>query len=142
MYSILRKRKFNTLSKILFILNIPLIVLFIPLCYIYYNGMGVREPGFDLLISIIILGVYFVILFYNKNKVYLANLLLAFAFVFELRNELPFVIMMKHSETVFLEHYIIIYFVLLCIIINILSLIYSIIRFVLNKIKTDRFKSN
>lgn len=135
MYTNFRKRKFNTLSKILFILNIPLIVLFLSICYIYHNGLGVFEQGFDILVSIIIFALYFAIFFIDKNKVCLANLLLDFAIVFELRSELPLVITMQHSETVFWWHYILTYFALLCIIVNLLALIYSVIKFVLSNTK-------
>lgn len=67
MYSILPEKDNKLISKISFYLNIPLVLVYLPLFYIFNNGNGVFDSNLSFLGGIIVFVIYFLILLFIKG---------------------------------------------------------------------------
>lgn len=47
----IKNNNFNSLSKIAFLMNIPLVLLYLPICFIYSDTQGVLLQGIDFMCS-------------------------------------------------------------------------------------------
>lgn len=126
MKTMIKNNNFNSLSKIAFLMNIPLVLLYLPICFIYSDTQGVLLQGFDFILCVVLFALYFVTLLFisNNKKIIVSNLLIQTVLLYELRGELPFALLWQHSETVSLWQIVIIYYTILCILVTILDVVY------------------
>ena len=127
MKTMIKNNNFNSLSKIAFLMNIPLVLLFLPICFIYSDIQGVLLQGVDFLLCVVLFALYFVTLLFisNNKKIIVSNLLIQTVLLYELRGELPFALLWQHSETVSLWQGVIIYYTIFCILVTVMDVVYS-----------------
>lgn len=127
MKTMIENNNFNSLSKIAFLMNIPLVILFLPICFIYSDTQGVLLQGNDFILCIVLFALYFVTLLFisNNKKIIVSNLLIQTVLLYELRGELPFALLWQHSETVSLWQGVIIYYTIFCILVTVMDVVYS-----------------
>lgn len=127
MKTMIKNNNFNSLSKIAFLMNIPLVLLYLPICFIYCDTQGVLLQGIDFILCVVLFAFYFVTLLFisNNKKIIVSNLLIQTVLLYELRGELQFVLLWQHSETVSLWQGVIIYYIVLCALVTILDVVYS-----------------
>ena len=127
MKTMIKNNNFNNLSKIAFLMNIPLVLLYLPICFIYSYTQGVLLQGSDFILCVVLFAFYFVTLLFisNNKKIIVSNLLIQTVLLYELRGELPFALLWQHIETVSLWQGVIIYYTILCILVTILDVVYS-----------------
>ena len=127
MKTMIKNNNFNSLSKIAFLMNIPLVLLYLPICFIYRDTQGVLLQGIDFILCVVLFAFYFVTLLFisNNKKIIVSNLLIQTVLLYELRGELPFALLWQHIETVSLWQGVIIYYTILCILVTILDVVYS-----------------
>lgn len=130
MKTMIKNNNFNSLSKIAFLMNIPLVILFLPICFIYSDTQGVLLQGVDFLLCVVLFAFYFVTLLFisNNKKIIVSNLLIQTVLLYELRGELPFALLWQHSETVSLWQIVIIYYIVLCALVIILDVVYFVLQ--------------
>lgn len=135
MYFIHEFRNISLFSKVLFIINVPLVILFLPLCFIYYDNQGVLLQGIDYFQSTIIFIVYWILLIFLKNdkRVILSNLTIQTVLCSELRGYIPFVFTGRHCETLTVEIIVISCYILACLLFELLYVIYYIAKYLLDK---------
>ena len=127
MKTMIKNNNFNNLSKIAFLMNIPLVLLYLPICFIYSDTQGVLLQGIDFILCVVLFAFYFVTLLFisNNKKIIVSNLLIQTVLLYELRGELPFALLWQHIETVSLWQGVIIYYIVLCALVTILEVVYS-----------------
>lgn len=127
MKTMIKNNNFNSLSKIAFLMNIPLVLLYLPICFIYSDIQGVLLQGVDFLLCVVLFALYFVTLLFisNNKKIIVSNLLIQTVLLYELRGELPFALLWQHSETVSLWQIVIIYYTIFCILVTVMDVVYS-----------------
>ena len=127
MKTMIKNNNFNSLSKIAFLMNIPLVLLFLPICFIYSDIQGVLLQGIDFILCVVLFALYFVTLLFisNNKKIIVSNLLIQTVLLYELRGELPFALLWQHSETVSLWQGVIIYYTIFCILVTVMDVVYS-----------------
>ena len=127
MKTMIKNNNFNSLSKIAFLMNISLVLLYLPICFIYSDTQGVLLQGNDFILCIVLFALYFVTLLFisNNKKIIVSNLLIQTVLLYELRGELPFALLWQHSETVSLWQIVIIYYTVLCILVTVMDVVYS-----------------
>ncbi len=126
MHSILPEKENKLISKINFYLNIPLVLIYFPLFYIFNNGYGVFDSKISFLGGIIVFVIYFLILLFIKGdkKIIISNALLELTLLYELGIGVYFSVFMIHSETLSKEEIILVYYILCCLILNFINLIF------------------
>ena len=127
MKTMIKNNNFNSLSKIAFLMNIPLVLLYLPICFIYGDTQGVLLQGIDFILCVVLFAFYFVTLLFigNNKKIIVSNLLIQTVLLYELRGELPFALLWQHSETVSLLQVVIIYYTIFCILVTVTDVVYS-----------------
>lgn len=127
MKTMIKNNNLNNLSKIAFLMNIPLVLLYLPICFIYSDTQGVLLQGIDFILCVVLFALYFVALLFvsNNKKIIVSNLLIQLVLLYELRGEVQFVLLLKHSETVSLWQGVIIYYTILSIIVTVTDVVYS-----------------
>ncbi len=126
MHSILPEKENKLISKINFYLNIPLVLIYLPLFYIFNNGNGVFDSKLSFLGGIIVFVIYFLILLFIKGdkKIIISNALLELTLLYELGIGVYFSVFMIHSETLSTEEIVLVYYILCCLIFNFINLIF------------------
>ncbi len=126
MHSILPEKENKLISKINFYLNIPLVLIYLPLFYIFNNGNGVFDSKLSFLGGIIVFVIYFLILLFIKGdkKIIISNALLELTLLYELGIGVYFSVFMIHSETLSTEEIVLVYYILCCLILNFINLIF------------------
>lgn len=130
MKTMIKNNNFNNLSKIAFLMNIPLVLLYLPICFIYRDTQGVLLQGIDFILCVVLFAFYFVTLLFisNNKKIIVSNLLIQTVLLYELRGELPFALLWQHIETVSLWQIVIIYYTILCILVTVMDVVYFVLQ--------------
>ena len=78
MKTMIKNNNLNSLSKIAFLMNIPLVLLYLPICFIYSDTQGVLLQGINFILCVVLFAFYFVTLLFigNNKKIIVSNLLI------------------------------------------------------------------
>ena len=69
MKTMIKNNNLNSLSKIAFLMNIPLVLLYLPICFIYSDTQGVLLQGINFILCVVLFAFYFVTLLFIGREV-------------------------------------------------------------------------